>query len=265
MHRAFEFPVFNKVMKHLPLAFFLLLAPSVWAQGNVESWNHDTGGTQINIPCGPSTAPSGQQEWTASYPVADNHQNSVTVSFTSGKFRYDGGAYQVAYRFKNGYEAPVDFDVEFVTQTGGKTTKSVESYANVAPGMETKTNGRWTICQTMVSVRMKFIRVGHPGAQQGGRSPSRGPAMLVYDTCDKSPDDLEHKCNVNKLNCNKNSDEWCTQLAKSHNAAGTAAYSDAYDACMSKHANDCQSSQSQCLASIRRCPSGQSCSAGSCR
>ena len=131
------------------------------AQVNVESWPKASVSTPIGIPCGPSNAPEGQHDWTSLYPVADGHENKVFVQFTMNRFRYDNGQYQIAYRFVNRYPEIVDFDVEFETLTDGRRTRTTESYQNLTPGAQTSTSGRWTICQTMISARMKFLRVGH--------------------------------------------------------------------------------------------------------
>lgn len=82
----------------------------------------------------------------------------------------------------------------------------------------------------------------------------RKPGGLVFESCDADPEDLEHKCNVAKLQCNKNADEWCRlQRAKP------------FQTCMNEFLARCGTRREQCIQKIRACPAGKRCTQGSCK
>ena len=87
---------------------------------------------------------------------------------------------------------------------------------------------------------------------------------LVFCECDANPNDREHSCNVDKLNCNANVRARCELEAKSKGGRDTADYGKAYDACTAKGIESCALKQSGCLGLIRRCPISQVCSGCVC-
>lgn len=88
---------------------------------------------------------------------------------------------------------------------------------------------------------------------------NRQMASLEYE-CDANPDDLEHTCNVRKLECNENSRQWCDSSSQRKGQKGTHAYKAQYDRCLSEHVRSCGKEQVRCLSNIRKCPGGQRCS-----
>jgi len=92
--------------------------------------------------------------------------------------------------------------------------------------------------------------IGSPNRQDG---PNRSRGGLVFATCDDSPDDREHDCNVAKLNCNRNAEEVCRTL-----------YPKTFDKCVADHKAHCETSRIQRIQNIRRCPTGKHCKYGTC-
>lgn len=92
--------------------------------------------------------------------------------------------------------------------------------------------------------------IGTPATPVG---PNRVPGGLVYATCDDKPDDLEHDCNVGKLNCNKNADAWCR-----------AQKTKPFEQCYTEHTAKCEASRTKCIQRIRQCPMGKHCKYGTC-
>lgn len=86
-------------------------------------------------------------------------------------------------------------------------------------------------------------------------------ASFVHPTCDSAPDDYEQACNVKKLKCNKNSYDWCGLQFGKEGTQQNRNNSTKYDSCVTSHLEECAGSQTQCMANIRRCGTGQTCDA----
>jgi hypothetical protein len=84
---------------------------------------------------------------------------------------------------------------------------------------------------------------------------------LVFPTCDVSPDDHEQVCHATKLRCNTNIYDWCGVKFGKEGTEQNRDNRPAFDRCVSSGLAECATSQSECMAKIRRCGTGQTCDA----
>jgi hypothetical protein len=84
---------------------------------------------------------------------------------------------------------------------------------------------------------------------------------FVYPTCDVSPDDREQACHEKKLSCNKNVYDWCGLEFGKEGTEKNRVNKPKYDSCINSQVAECATSQTQCVAKVRRCGSGQTCDA----
>lgn len=77
---------------------------------------------------------------------------------------------------------------------------------------------------------------------------------LEFCDCTERPFDVEHNCNVSKLQCNNNAREWC-QVQKDTPE----------DECLAQRLMSCEARQKKCLEAIKRCPAGKTCKDCQCK
>jgi hypothetical protein len=93
------------------------------------------------------------------------------------------------------------------------------------------------------------------------RNMSGKRSSLVSPTCDVSPEGHEDACHVRKLRCNTNVYDWCGVKFGKEGTDQNRNNRSEYDRCVSSGLPECATSQSACMAKIRRCGTGQSCDA----
>ena len=132
-----------------------------------------------------------------------------------------------------------------------KAVGGLRTYACPANYYAVDTDDKTLINAVVDHYKCKSITDFHSG---------RRPSSLVYSACDPLPDYTEQGCNVKKLECNKNSYDWCEVKFGKEGTQQNRINKVKYDGCVASYLTDCASSQAQCVAKIRRCPSGQTCS-----
>ena len=93
--------------------------------------------------------------WSGWQAVDDNSGDRIYVRTRHNKFKFDGGAVEWYWQFKNGYDNSVKFDYQISCREGGGTPTS--NTQELRPGQESSTGGSWTICRD-ITIRVGRVR-----------------------------------------------------------------------------------------------------------